>query len=145
MATEDYWLTAGPEQQMLLLLGRVCDEWGGPAHRRLVQATCEFVRRAVTLLPPDDPRPRAILSIVEEWAAGDHTITRDDLGRAADSADEAAETMYHAPEPMGWHYPAAYAVCCAATAASDDGSAAVGAAVDALRLAGRAYRHFHGD
>lgn len=84
MATEDYWLAAGPEQQMLLLLGRVCDEWGGPAHRRLVQTTCEFVRRAVSLLPTDDPRPRAILSIVEGWAAGDHTITRDDLGRAAD-------------------------------------------------------------
>lgn len=144
MATDGSWLSDDRERVMVLLAGQVCDEWGDPAHRRLVQTTCEFVRRAVSLLPTDDPRPRAILSIVEGWAAGDHTITRDDLGRAADSADEAAETMYHAPEPMGWHYPAAYAVCCAATAASDDGSAAVEAAVEALRLAGRAYRHFHG-
>jgi hypothetical protein len=55
-----------------------------------------------------------------------------------------AETMYHAPESVEWHYPAAYAVCCVATAASDYGSAAVEAAVDALGLAGCAYRHFHG-
>lgn len=52
--------------------------------------------------------------------------------------------MHHAPESVEWHYPAAYAVCCVATAASDYGSAAVEAAVDALGLAGCAYRHFHG-
>ena len=141
MATDGSWLSDDRERVMVLLAGQVCDEWGDPAHRRLVQTTCEFVRRAVTLLPTDDPRPRAILSIVEGWAAGDHTITRDDLGRAADSADEAAETMHHAPESVEWHYPAAYAVCCVATAAVDDGSDAITAAVDARGHAGDACRH----
>lgn len=140
-AEETAWLSDDRNRQMILLFGRVCGEWGSPAHRRLVQTACEFVRRAMPLVPSGEPRPQAIFSIVEEWAGGGSTITRSELGRAADSADEAAESVCHVPEAAGWHYPAAYAVCCVATAAVDDGSDAITAAVDARGHAGDACRH----
>jgi len=119
----EIWAQCGRADWLLWLIGRMEGKKGWPDRKAIVLVACDCAELALPYVKAGEDRPRIAIETARAWVRGEASI--EEVRKARDAADAAADAAYAADADAAYAYDAAYA---AAAAAAYDAAAAAAAA-----------------